>query len=60
MDQRLKERDVRIRDLERRIARNESSSSFKLGGTLVRAAKSPRALVRLPADLYRIWRDRGS
>jgi hypothetical protein len=55
----LKERDSRISKLETKLANLDSSSSLKLGRTLVGAARSPRGLVRLPIDLVRIWRGRG-
>jgi hypothetical protein len=55
----LKERDGRISKLETKLANLTSSSSLKLGRTLVGAAKSPRGLIRLPVDLVRIWRGRG-
>ena len=58
-DAALKERDGRIGKLETKLANLTSSSSLKLGQTLVGAAKSPRRLVRLPVDLVRIWRARG-
>lgn len=59
-DVQLKERDARIRDLQAKVAYFESSTSLELGRTLVGAAKSPRALVRLPISLFRIWRTRRS
>jgi hypothetical protein len=56
----LKERDTQVSRLKARIATMERSSSLRLGRALVGAARSPRALLRLPLDLYRIWRSRGS
>jgi hypothetical protein len=56
----LKERDARIRDLLTKVAYFERSTSLKVGRALVGAAKSPRALARLPLSLFRIWRARRS
>ena len=55
----IKDRDVRISTLEKRVEALESSTSYRLGGTLVRATRSPSALVRVPIDVWRIWRGRG-
>lgn len=57
-ERQLQERDARIKKLETQVAKLEESSSLKLGQTLTRATRSPRALVRLPLDLVRIWRSR--
>jgi hypothetical protein len=59
-DMQLKDRDKRIHALEAKVANLETSSSLKVGRTLVGAARSPRALVRLPVSLFRIWRTRNS
>lgn len=58
-ERQIKERDARIAALEKRVKALESSTSYRIGGTFVRAAKSPRGLIRLPVDLWRIWRGRG-
>jgi hypothetical protein len=59
-EQQIEQRDARIRKLDTQVAKYESSTALKLGRTLVRAAKSPRAFVGLPVALFRIWRSRGS
>jgi hypothetical protein len=59
-EQQIEQRDARIRKLDTQVAKYESSTALKLGRTLVRAAKSPRAFVGLPMALVRIWRSRGS
>jgi hypothetical protein len=56
----LGERDATILKLKTQLGRVERSTSLRLGQILVGAAKSPRAALRLPADLYRIWRKRPS
>jgi hypothetical protein len=53
------QRDKRINDLETKVTNLTSSTSLKVGQTLVGAARSPRALIRLPVDMVRIWRRRG-
>jgi len=60
LDRQLRERDARIGDLERQVARYEASGALKLGRILVAAARSPRALARLPLDLVRMWRSKGA
>ena len=59
-DGELKDRDKRIRDLETKLADLQTSTSLKVGRTLVGAAKSPRGMVLLPVNLFRIWRARNS
>jgi hypothetical protein len=54
----IKERDARIAKLKSQVSRLEQSTSLKLGQTLTRAAKSPRALLLLPRDLLRLWQGR--
>ena len=58
METRLKDRDRQIQRLEARVASYERSGAYRLGRVLTRAGRSPRALVRLPVDLYGIWRTR--
>jgi hypothetical protein len=55
----IKQRDARITQLKARVARVEGSTSFNLGLTLIRAARSPKALLLLPRDLFGLWRGRG-
>ncbi|RJL30502.1 hypothetical protein [Bailinhaonella thermotolerans] len=53
----LRERDGRIQELAARLAAVEGSVTLRVGQTLVGAARRPgRRMVRLPRDLYRLWR----
>ncbi|MBA2949514.1 hypothetical protein [Streptomyces himalayensis] len=50
----------RVALLEARVAMLEASTSLKVGRALVATARSPRReMVRLPGELYRMWRGRG-
>lgn len=55
----LRERDARVRTLEDRLTALEESASMALGRVIAAAARRPlRGVVRLPRDLYRLWRRR--
>lgn len=41
---------------ERELARTRQSAAYVVGSLLVKAARDPRRLLRLPRDLWRIWR----
>jgi hypothetical protein len=56
----IDERDARIRKLETTVDRLERSGSLRVGRLLVVAGRSPRSAVRLPIDLFRLWRTRES
>ncbi len=56
MQRRLDKAEARIRQLEVQLARQDASTSMRVGRTMVGAVRSPRAAVRLPIDLYAIWR----
>src|SRR3954469_19295825 len=55
----IAERDARIAKLERSVDRLEHSGSLEVGRLFVKAGRSPRLAVRLPADLLKLWRTRG-
>jgi hypothetical protein len=56
----LADRDERVRILEARVAALEASTSLRVGRAVTTAARRPgRGLVRLPRELYRVWRHRG-
>jgi FkbM family methyltransferase len=64
LERRLEVREARLNATERRAAalaeRNErmlASASHRVGAALVAAAKSPATALRLPAELWRIYRD---
>lgn len=52
--------EANVQRLEAQLVRQEESTSMRVGRTMVGAARSPRAAVRLPLDLFRIWRKRPS
>ncbi len=54
----LNERDARIQRLEAMVAHLEDSGSLRVGRMIVSAGRSPALAVRLPIDLYRVWRKR--
>lgn len=57
----LADRDERVRILEARVAALEASASFRIGQAFTGAARSPaRGVVRLPRELYRVWRSGGA
>ncbi|MFL1381185.1 MULTISPECIES: hypothetical protein [unclassified Nocardiopsis] len=59
--QALAEREAQLQEARARLAAVEDSTSLQVGRALTAAAKKPgRSLVRLPRDLYRLWRRSGS
>ncbi|MFD6095656.1 hypothetical protein ACFVWN_13535 [Nocardiopsis flavescens] len=59
--QALAEREAQLQEARARLAALEDSTSLQVGRALTAAAKKPgRSLVRLPRDLYRLWRRSGS
>jgi hypothetical protein len=58
MQRKLDEAESRIERLEHEIERLRSSASMRVGRTVVDAGRSPRSALRLPLELYRIWRRR--
>ena len=56
----LGEAEDRVWELETRLRETRSSTSYRLGRSLVFAAKSPRTLFRLPAQLWRLYKGRGT
>jgi hypothetical protein len=56
----LADRDERVRILEARVAALEASTSLRVGRAVTTAARRPgKGIVRLPRELYRVWRHRG-
>jgi hypothetical protein len=56
----LADRDQRVRILEARVAALEASTSLRVGRAVTTAARRPgKGIVRLPRELYRVWRHRG-
>ncbi len=59
--QALVEREAQLQEARARIAALEDSTSLQVGKALTAAAKRPgRSLVKLPRDLYRLWRGSGT
>jgi glycosyltransferase involved in cell wall biosynthesis len=58
LEARVRNRDLRIAALERRLTAVEDSTSFQIGNALVSAAKAPRSAVRLPGRIWGIYRMR--
>ena len=59
--QALAEREAQLQEARARLAAVEGSTSLQVGRALTAAAKKPsRSLVRLPRDLYRLWRRSGT
>ena len=56
----LGEAEDRVWELETRLRETQSSTSYRLGRSLVFAAKSPRIIFRLPAQLWRLYKGRGT
>ncbi|MDL4776060.1 MULTISPECIES: hypothetical protein [Thermomonosporaceae] len=55
----LRERESRVEELERRLDALETSTTLQFGRLVAGAARSPRRRgVRLPRELYRLWRKR--
>ncbi|MFI6574523.1 hypothetical protein ACIBFB_01890 [Nocardiopsis sp. NPDC050513] len=60
LKQALAEREAQLQEARARLAAVEGSTSLQVGRALTAAAKRPgRSLVRLPRDLYRLWRRSG-
>lgn len=58
--QALAEREAQLQEARARLAALEDSTSLQVGRALTSAAKKRgRSLVRLPRDLYRLWRRSG-
>ncbi|WP_026123727.1 hypothetical protein [Nocardiopsis chromatogenes] len=56
----LGEREAQLQEAQARLAALEASTSLQVGRALTSAAKRPgRGLVRLPRDLFRLWRRSG-
>ncbi|WP_019629120.1 hypothetical protein [Actinomadura atramentaria] len=57
----LKDREQRLGELERRLAALEGSTTYRFGRIVASAARAPgKRGVRLPRELYRLWRDRNA
>jgi hypothetical protein len=57
----LGQRERQLKSTAARLATVESSTSTRLGQTLVSVARNPaRGVVRLPLDLRRLWTQRGA
>ncbi|MFB4313355.1 hypothetical protein [Actinomadura sp. 21ATH] len=55
----LREREGRVQELERRLIALESSTTVQFGRLVAGAARNPKQRgVRLPRELYRLWRKR--
>src|SRR3954452_17816333 len=55
----LRDRDARVTELEERLAALESSTTMQFGRVFAQAARRPaRGAVRLPRQLYRLWKHR--
>ena len=56
----LRDTRLQLAMTQARLAALEQSATMEFGRTLVRAARRPWSRgVQLPADLYRLWRERG-
>lgn len=57
----LAEREAQLQEARARLAALEGSTSLQVGRVLAGAARKPgRGLVRLPRELYRLWRGGGT
>lgn len=56
----LGEAEDRVWELETRLRETQSSTSYRLGRSLITAAKSPRQLFRLPAQMWQLYKGRGT
>ena len=57
----LADREARVKILEARVAALEASTSLRVGRAVTDAARRPgKGVIRLPRELFRMWRDRGS
>jgi hypothetical protein len=55
----LREREGRVQELERRLIALETSTTVQFGRLVAGAARNPKQRgVRLPRELYRLWRKR--
>jgi hypothetical protein len=55
----LRDREARVHELEERLAALESSTTMQFGRVFAQAARRPaRGAVRLPRQLYRLWKHR--
>src|SRR3954451_1887627 len=55
----LRDREARVNELEERLAALESSTTMQFGRVFAAAARRPtRGAVRLPRQLYRLWKRR--
>ena len=54
----LDEAEHRAWKMERELRETRASTSFRLGRSIVSAAKRPRRILRLPAELWRLYRSR--
>ncbi len=52
--------DRRLREAQERLAALETSTSYRLGHSLVEAARSPRQSIHALTDVVRIWRGRSA
>ena len=56
----LRRAEARAERAERALERMERSAKYTIGSLLAEAARSPRRLLLLPRDLWRVWRLRRS
>lgn len=56
----LRQAEARAERAERALERMERSAKYTVGSLFVEAARSPRRLLLLPRDLWRVWRLRKS
>jgi hypothetical protein len=55
----LRDREARVQELEERLTALESSTTMQFGRAFAQAARRPaRGAVRLPRQLYRLWKRR--
>lgn len=52
----VRQAEARAERAERALERMERSAKYTVGSLLVEAARSPRRLLLLPRDLWRVWR----
>lgn len=57
----LRERDARVQELEKRLVAIETSTTLQVGKLVAGAARQPgKGAVRLPKQLYRLWKKRNA
>ena len=56
----LRRLDRRLREAQERLSALEESTSYRLGHSLVEAARSPRQSIHALTDVVRIWRGRSA